>query len=148
MNVNREIVFEVRGFPPIKNEASSILGEGHSQRPRVVVLLQAAKEEMLRREFQRFAANDALGLEIILNADYAEKNNNGDATNYLGGIGDVLQDKSRLEKQLESQYPGFLRHLGELAAVFLYPDDRQIREVHYRQEPGSEARYTVKVWSR
>ncbi len=134
MKMSREVVFEVRGFPPIKNQATSMLSKKHGDAAKVKALLQATKEEMLMREFIPFAANDSLGLEVVL---YAK--GRGDATNYLGGIGDALEQKSRR---------GTLDHLGELATVFLYPNDRQIREIRYRQEPGNEARYTVRVWSR
>jgi hypothetical protein len=41
---------------------------------------------------------------------------------------------------------GVLDHLGELAAVELYANDRQIEEVHYRVERGEEVRYTVRLW--
>jgi hypothetical protein len=63
-----------------------------------------------------------IGLDVTL---YAPPGRNPwDATNYLGGIGDVLEDKRRR---------GILPHLGSLRDVFLYLNDRQIREVHYRQ---------------
>jgi hypothetical protein len=60
-----------------------------------------------------------------------------DATNYLGGIGDVLEGKA---------HRGALEHLGELAAVALYANDRQIQEVHYRCERAAEPQYTVRLW--
>jgi hypothetical protein len=46
----------------------------------------------------------------------------GDTTNYLGGIADVLEDKS---------YRGSLGHLGELRRVSVYRNDRQIKQVTY-----------------
>jgi hypothetical protein len=51
-----------------------------------------------------------------------------DATNYLGGIADVLEDKSRRGAAIQ--------HLGELADVWLYRNDRQIKRVTYREEEG------------
>jgi hypothetical protein len=60
-----------------------------------------------------------------------------DATNYLGGIGDVLEDKSRR---------GLLEHLGDLARFGLYGNDRQICEVSYRAVSAAEARYYVRLW--
>jgi len=59
-----------------------------------------------------------------------------DATNFLGGIGDVLESKG---------HRGVLEHLGELSsiALYLYDNDRQIEEVHYRWEHSPEPSYTV-----
>jgi hypothetical protein len=59
-----------------------------------------------------------------------------DATNYLGGIADVLEDKSRR---------GPLDHLGPLASVWLYRNDRQIKEISYREVGSTQAGYTVTV---
>ena len=42
---------------------------------------------------------------------------------------------------------GSLDHLGPLAAIGLYENDRQIREVRYRQVTGTAPRYTVRLWS-
>jgi hypothetical protein len=61
-----------------------------------------------------------------------------DATNYLGGIGDVLESKG---------HRGVLDHLGPLATVALYPNDRQIREVRYREEIAPERSYEVRLWA-
>ena len=114
-----------------------MLATGHPHAPRVIKLLQAARDEVLRINFQPFGAAESLVLEVVL---YAPVNEDPwDATNYLGGIGDVLEQKSRR---------GTLDHLGELASVHLYPNDRQIHEVHYQQEPGREGRYTVRVRNR
>jgi hypothetical protein len=60
-----------------------------------------------------------------------------DATNYLGGIGDVLEDKSRR---------GSLEHLGDLAGFGLYANDRQICQVSYRVTSGQGPRYHVQLW--
>jgi len=59
-----------------------------------------------------------------------------DATNYLGGIADVVEEKSR---------SGTLDHLGELRHVWAYRNDRQIKEVSYRQLEASDACYTVRI---
>jgi hypothetical protein len=40
-----------------------------------------------------------------------------------------------------------LEHLGELAQVALYANDRQIQEVHYRFEAGERVRYAVRIWA-
>ena len=60
-----------------------------------------------------------------------------DATNYLGGVGDVLEAKTRR---------GVLEHLGDLTQVALYENDRQIQGVHYHYERGEPARYTGRIW--
>lgn len=60
----------------------------------------------------------------------------GDVTNALGGRGDTLQI-NRLNVNLA--------YLGELADAFIYDDDKQIREVRFRESPG-EAGYTVRFW--
>jgi len=59
-----------------------------------------------------------------------------DATNYLGGIVDVLQDKGPR---------GPLPRLGELALVDLFTDDRQIEEISYRLERSESASFTVRL---
>ena len=61
-----------------------------------------------------------------------------DATNYLGGIGDVLEQKGHRAM--------YITHLGELADVALYDNDRQLREVHFRQQDGQRDTYTVRLW--
>ena len=60
-----------------------------------------------------------------------------DATNYLGGVADVLEAKSRRRN---------LDHLAELAGVSLYVNDRQIREVQYTHEVSMSTSYTVRLW--
>jgi hypothetical protein len=61
----------------------------------------------------------------------------GDATNALGGVGDSLQSR-RVNIDLS--------YLGELADVFLFDDDAQIREVRYHEEPG-ELGYRLRFWA-
>ncbi|HWF50099.1 MAG TPA: hypothetical protein VG294_05565 [Solirubrobacteraceae bacterium] len=60
----------------------------------------------------------------------------GDATNALGGIGDSLQGR---RTNID------LTYLGALAEAFLFADDAQIREVHYREETG-ELGYRLRFW--
>lgn len=59
----------------------------------------------------------------------------GDALNFLGGVGDVLQRKP----------PDLAGHLGSLAGLALYDDDRQIRRVRFNQRTGADLRYVVRV---
>jgi hypothetical protein len=123
-----EITFSVSGCPPAKNEAKSMLAAGHVYADRVVEVLRAARDAAgptLRPLF----GTDMLGLELVVTAPSAPPS---DATNYLGGVGDVLEAKARRS---------MLEHLGELAGVALYENDRQIQEVHYRYQAGQPARY-------
>jgi hypothetical protein len=78
---------------------------------------------------------DRLGLELIL---LAPADPPSDGTNYLGGVGDVLEAKARR---------GVLEHLGELATVALFANDRQIQEVHYRRQHADEPHYVVRLWT-
>jgi hypothetical protein len=65
-----------------------------------------------------------------------ESNNPGDATNYLGGIADVLENKA---------HRGTLDHLGDLGNVWLYHNDRQIKAVSYHETEADSVSYTVTV---
>ena len=127
-----EIVFEVEGFPPAKNEALSMLGQGHSHAPRVTALLTAARGAIGDDK----QLTGPIGLDVIVYAPAGR--DPWDATNYLGGIADVLEDKGRR---------GDLDHLGDLRSVALYANDRQIAEVHYRQHSDLHPHYRVRVWA-
>ena len=60
-----------------------------------------------------------------------------DATNYLGGVADVLQaDRRNVD----------LGHLGDIASISLYWNDEQIREISYSVEVGEGPSYRVRVW--
>jgi hypothetical protein len=77
-----------------------------------------------------------IGLELRVAA--ARDGKRSDATNYLGGVADVLEDKG---------HRGALQHLGDLAAVALYDNDRQIEEAHYYWEEAASPSYRVKFWT-
>lgn len=128
----REISLSVSGYPPTKNEAKSLLSAGHSQFPRVLALLEAAAAS-LAEGAESFGIR-RLGLELVV---CGPADAPSDATNSLGGIGDVLQEKKRR---------GSLGHLGPLANVSLFTDDRQIRRVNYREERAEEASYRLRLW--
>lgn len=130
---SQEIVFSVDGWPPAKNEAKSMLAAGHTHSGRVLRLLVAAKAAMGAQPSPVFGT-DAVGLELVVHSRLAPP---ADATNFLGGVGDVLEAK---------EHRGVLDHLGGLAAVSLYANDRQIREVSYRWRHASETGYSVRVW--
>jgi hypothetical protein len=112
-----------------------MLGAGHSHAPRVIALLTAARDSIEAAGFLPFDTG-AIGLEVVLYAP-AEVDP-WDATNYLGGIADVLEDKGRRG--------GTIDHIGELGSVSVYRNDRQIKQVAYSQRQGDDARYAVRIW--
>jgi hypothetical protein len=128
-----QITFDVAGYPPAKSEALSMLGVGHSHAPRVRLLLEAARRACEQQAFVP-VKHEPVALDVVLRTPPEDAPS--DATNYLGGIGDALEDKSRR---------GPLDHLGDLADVWLYGNDRQIKQVSYRQVQDPEAKYTVTV---
>jgi hypothetical protein len=130
-----QISFAVPGFPPAKDGATSIFSAGHNHAPRVRLLLEAARQAL---DEQAFVPVDEghIALHVVLRAPADQPA--WDATNYLGGIGDVLEDKS---------HRGALDHLAALAATRLYRNDRQIKEITYRETEADEAGYTVTVRS-
>lgn len=65
--MTREIAFDVEGYPPAKNVALSIFGEKHPHRPRVVLLLRAAKSAGQQVNFDPFVSQP-VGLEMVLRA--------------------------------------------------------------------------------
>ena len=85
-----EVAFVVEGWPPAKNEAKSMLAAGHTYADRVLHLLAAAKS-VIGNERSPLFGSDALGLELIVYSPVAPPS---DATNYLGGVGDVLEVKT------------------------------------------------------
>ena len=133
------IEFDVDGWPPAKSEALSIFRPTHRSAPSVRTLLEAAQAAMLDSEWPP-REQRRIGLELVVvepSGKPAGRNDRADATNYLGGVADVLQ-ADRMNADLS--------HLGRLAEVALYKDDRQIREVRYREESGSGPRYRVRLW--
>lgn len=129
-----EVVLEVTGLAPAKGEAMSMLGAGHSHRPRVEALLHEARRVM--GDLNCPLGDSLIGLELVIRRPPRARLN--DATNLLGGVADVLQSDRRGVIDLS--------HLGDLAAVAIYRDDAQIREVIYREEPANESSYRVRVW--
>lgn len=128
----RDISLSVSGYPPTKSEAKSLLSGDHPQFPRVQALLRAAAEALA--EGAESFGSRSLGLEVVVTGPSEAP---ADATNSLGGIGDVLQEKKRR---------GSLTHLGSLADVSLFTDDRQIRQVHYREERAERPAYRLRLW--
>ena len=129
------IEFEVDGWPPAKNEALSIFNPTHGQAPRVRMLLEAAQEALTRSEWQQ-RMEGRIGLELVV-IQTRSGERLADATNSLGGVADVLQQRRPNTD---------LTHLGDLAKVALYADDGQVCEVQYSEELGGGPRYRVRLW--
>lgn len=106
---------------------------GSSQAAQVRTLLRAARRAAQECGWVTTAAE--IGLDLVVRGPVRPR---ADATNYLGGVGDVLQDKV-----LGSDFD--VSHLGELAAVALYGDDRQIRRIGYAEETAAQRGYTVRL---
>lgn len=134
-DADNQICFDVQGYPPGKDGGTSILNARHGRAPLVRLLLEAARAA---REVQSFVPieHGPVALDVVVRAVPSQPT--WDSTNYLGGIADVLEDKSHRDA---------LDHLGELARVWLYREDRQIKKISYREVEADEAGYTVTVWS-
>lgn len=131
----REITIEVSGYPPAKNEAKSMLAAGHLYAERVLDLLQAVNIKAGPGCAVAYFPNESLGLELVVTSPAPPPS---DATNYLGGVADVLENKG---------HRGDLAHLGQLAHISLYQSDRQFHDVRYRWELGPEVHYQVRIWT-
>ena len=127
-----EVRLRVIGWPPAKNEAKSLLAAGHTHAQRVMDLLEAARAVVADRDVP--FGSQPIGLELTISSPSQPP---ADATNFLGGVGDVLEAKGNR---------GALDHLGTLGTVGLYENDRQIHEVRYRWRQGADIRYSVRIW--
>lgn len=116
--------------PPAKGEAKSMLSALHGQSRRVRALLEAAARVMRDRDL----LSGALRVDVTLTVPPSERL--PDATNLLGGIGDVLQARAT---------GADVAHLGELSTVACFHDDAQIEEIHYRRVEGRELGYVVLI---
>lgn len=125
------IIFEVPGKPPLKGEAISVFNPKHGQAERIRVLLKAAQRACQDQAFPPIESGD-VALELITRSPA------GDAANIIGGIADVLENKPI------RSHRSSIDHLGELANVWLYGDDKQIKQISYREEPGDSS-YTVAI---
>jgi hypothetical protein len=129
-----EITLEVDGWPPTKAEAKSLLAAGHPHAERVRALLFAARQAA--QEYGWATTSVDIGLDLVVRGPARPAS---DATNYLGGVGDVLQEKV-------SRHNLNVSHLADLATVALYVDDRQIREIRYAEEPADRPSYSIRVY--
>lgn len=118
------VAFRVEGhLPPAKNTATSMLSESHPHSVRVRALLAAAQAAMEANPGFVPISHGRVGLEVVVTPPSDQEA--WDATNYLGGIADVLENKAHRGAAAQ--------HLGGLADVWLYSDDRQIKQVTYRE---------------
>lgn len=123
--------FDVRGKPPLKNDAISVFNAKHGQAERICALLRAAQRACQEYGFAPIERG-GVALDVITRSPA------GDAANIIGGIADVLENKP------VRSHRSSIDHLGDLATVWLYQDDKQIKQISYREEPG-ESSYTVTV---
>ncbi|GAA1854857.1 hypothetical protein [Asanoa iriomotensis] len=130
----KTIMFDVADWPPIKNEATSLFAARHPQRRRVESLLAAAAAAIAEANWTIVANDIALDITIYSPAPRPP----GDATNFLGGIADVLQGRP-VSPNLD------MTHLGGLRDVALFADDRQIQQIGYRVVQGTGPAYSVQV---
>lgn len=121
------------GISAGQDEALSLSNTGHAHAKRVRNLLDTARHACREQAFDPISEGK-VGLEVTVHA--AADQPPWDATNYLGCIADVLQDKS---------HDGPLDHLGKLASVWLYRNDLQLKEITYREAQSAQAAYTVTV---
>ena len=124
------VEFAVPGLPPAKggHQSPVHIDNKHLGRAR---LLLAALATALQPDFVPLRC--AVSLELTLHSPL--RCPPGDALNFLGGVGDVLQRK----------VPEIAGHLGPLADVVLYQDDRQIRRVRFDQRIAADLGYVVRV---
>jgi hypothetical protein len=128
------INFVVPGLPPAKSQRS-VFGERSKHHRRALDLLEAAHREKSRVGFSDFGeAPLRLEVEVRAPADGQP----GDGTNYLGGIADVLENK-----KARTRASGSLGHLSYREHVGLYGNDRQLKEILYREVESPETSYTV-----
>lgn len=112
-----------------------MLSASHPDAARVRVLLAAAQAAMAtHREFAPIS-NGRVGLEVVLASPTDREA--WDATNYLGGIADVPEHKAHRGAAVE--------HLGNLVDVWLYRNDRHIKQVSYRAEAHDPASHGYRV---
>ncbi len=126
------VEFEVAGWPPKKAEAKSLFAAGHPQAERARKLLEAAKEAVQRGGW--IPASSEVALELTIRCPARPP---GDATNFLGGVADVLQ--TTLPANVD------VTHLGALAKIGLYTDDKQISRISYQELRAATVSYRVRV---
>jgi predicted RNA-binding Zn ribbon-like protein len=120
----------VAGLPPAKGGHQSPLHIENRHVDRARLLLDAVAR-VIPHDFVPLRCAVALDLTLYSPLRCPP----GDALNFLGGVGDVLQ-----RKPLD-----LAGHLGSLAGLALYDDDRQIRRVRFDQRTAADLSYVVRV---
>lgn len=106
----------------------------HPHRERLAALRSAARDAMRAGAVAPFSRLDRIAMEVVVSNAVGEPY---DATNYLGGIADALQPPPLNVPDLS--------HLGDLADVMVYPDDRQIQRIHYELVGANPPMYEVRL---
>jgi hypothetical protein len=130
------IAFEVSGYPPAKSDGLFILDASHPHAPRVDLLLETASKAQIEQVFKPIE-EEWVKLDVMLFD--ATGQDPYDATSYLSGIVEALEEKSVL---------GGIEHLGELSTVWLYQNSLQVRKITYRRAEASKTLYAITVESR
>ena len=133
-----EIQLTVEGWPPKKGEAKSMFSASHPDNYCVRLLLQEMERALNRAQWDGWEKRN-LGLEIAIVETQLESAP-GDATNYLGGVADVLQANRMGITNTDTSYINDLIHLS------IYFDDKQIKEARYFVERGEFPGYRLRVW--
>jgi predicted RNA-binding Zn ribbon-like protein len=120
----------VPGLPPAKGGHQSPIHIEARHLDRARLLLEAVAQ-VIPSDFAPLRCAVALDLTLYSPMRCPP----GDALNFLGGVGDVLQRKP----------PDLAGHLGMLADLALYNDDRQIRRVRFDQRTAADLSYVVRV---
>lgn len=133
-DADNQISIEVDEYPPVKNEARSLFGAAHAQAHRVHALLTAAQQAFEAQLF-RSVSQGRVAMEVVVRAPAHVPV--ADLTNMLGGIADVLQNKDHPYYDID--------HLGDLAEVWIYENDRQITSLTAHIEQADRVGYRVTV---
>jgi hypothetical protein len=128
---------EVDGLLPPAKSQRSIFGPLSNQHKRLRALLEEVHRVKSAGGLGEFGSAP-IRMEVEVRAPAGSVP--GDATNYLGGIADALEMKKRRRKA-----SGPLDHLGYRQHVGLYQDDRQLKEVFYRETEADRMGYTVRL---
>lgn len=132
-----QLVFRVDGWPPAKSEAKSLFAKDHPHAERVAALLRATVAALAGSPDWERLGTLPIALSLTLLAPKGTEPPS-DATNYLGGVADILQgQRTNVD----------LSHLGELSEVSLYANDRQLVELSFGIEPAAAIGYELRVSS-
>ncbi len=133
-----ELVVRVAGWPPAKSEAQSLFAADHPHADQISSLLKAAAAALGDSPGWEPRETSPIALDMWLFVPEGT-DPQSDATNYLGGVADVLQaQRTNVD----------LTHLGDLSHVSLYANDRQLIEITYRVLPAESVGYELRIATR